>query len=265
MDDNLFNEEVKEEYIVSSLVRGLQILSTFTRARPVLKVSDIAEITGFNQATVFRFVYTLEKLGYLSKDEGTKQYRQSVRMISLGLPAREGIAVLDISLPNMMDLSKAVNESVRLAVLDGSEIVTIGVAEIPERLYFRTRIGERAPALSMALGKVLFAFQPYDSLDSLFSKYDSKGNNGFASVDLEKVREELSQIQKQGYSIQDGELIPGLSSIAAPIFNFNNEIIAAIDISGLSSDILEPRKKELFINELVKNASKISVRLGQVQ
>jgi DNA-binding MarR family transcriptional regulator len=59
------NEEVNENYIVSSLVRGLRILSTFTTKRPSLKVSEIAEINGLDQATVFRFVYTLEKLGYL--------------------------------------------------------------------------------------------------------------------------------------------------------------------------------------------------------
>ena len=59
-DNFVINGDVKENYIVSSLVRGLQILSTFTPKRPALKVSEIAEITGLDQATVFRFVYTLE-------------------------------------------------------------------------------------------------------------------------------------------------------------------------------------------------------------
>jgi IclR family transcriptional regulator, KDG regulon repressor len=265
MDDKkLFAGEVKENYIVSSLVRGMQILSTFTTNRPSLKVSEIAEITGFDQATVFRFVYTLEKMGYLVRHEGTKQYRLSVRMITLALPAREGIAVREVSIPIMTELAQAINESVRLSVLDEEDIVTIAVAEIPDRLYFRTRIGERMPALSTAMGKVLVAFQQTDTLESLFSKYEFKGYNGHTRVDPSAAIEELIEVQKNGFAVQESELIPGLSSIAAPIFDFHNQVVASIDISGLSTEIMESRKLEYFTNELVKRARTISLRLGQV-
>ena len=113
------SDDLKENYIVSSLVRGLKILSTFTVKTPSLKVSEIAEMTGLDQATVFRFVYTLEYLGYLVRDEETKRYHQSVRMLSLSLPAREGIAVREVALPVMFELSEKINETVKLAVLDG--------------------------------------------------------------------------------------------------------------------------------------------------
>ena len=108
-DEKIFNGDVKEEYIVSSLVRGLQILSTFTSEKPSLKVSEIAEINGLDQATAFRFVYTLEKLGYLVRDEETKRYRQSVRMLTIGLPARNGLTVRHVALPMITKLSKTVS------------------------------------------------------------------------------------------------------------------------------------------------------------
>ncbi len=92
-------DEVKENYIVSSLVRGLKILSAFTVKKPALKVSEIAEMTKLDQATVFRFIYTLEHLGYLIRDEDTKRYHQSVRMLTLALPAREGIPVRESPYP----------------------------------------------------------------------------------------------------------------------------------------------------------------------
>ena len=90
---------VNDNYIVSSLVRGFKILSTFTVNRPALKVTEIADITGLDQATVFRFVYTMEKLGYLVRDEETKRYRQSIRLRTLSLPAMHGNVIRDATAP----------------------------------------------------------------------------------------------------------------------------------------------------------------------
>jgi DNA-binding IclR family transcriptional regulator len=263
--ENVFNGEVKDDYIVSSLVRGLRILSTFTIDRPSLKVSEIAEINGLDQATVFRFVYTLEKLGYLIRDEDTKRYRQGVRMLTISLPAREGIAVREIALPLMNELSKATEETIRISVLDGIDTVMIGVVEIPDRIYFRTRIGERLPTYGTALGKVLLAYQPMESWDKIISQFDFSQHTEKTLITPESLRDELLKVRQQGYSIQDGEIIEGLGSIAAPVFNFNNEIVAAIDLSGLSTQIFDKEKNGHFIDEVVKCARRISDRLGQVQ
>ena len=265
MEENIFNGDVKEDYIVSSLVRGLQILSTFTTERPSLKVSEIAEINGLDQATVFRFVYTLEKLGYLVRDEKTKQYRLSVRMLSLSLPARAGLTVRHVALPLMYELSKQVNETVRLAVLDKIETVLIAVAEIPDRIYFRTRIGERAPVYGTALGKVLLAYQPIETWDRIISQLEFIPHTEHTIIDPEFFREELLKVRQQGYATQDGELVFGLGSIAAPIFDYSNEIAAAIDISGLSAQIFDKSKNGYFINETIKFARRISEELGHTR
>ena len=260
--EKLFNDDVKEEYIVSSLVRGLQILSTFTSERPALKVSEIAEINGFDQATVFRFVYTLEKLGYLVRNDDTKQYRQSVRMLTLGLPARAGLAVRHAAVPEMTELSKTLSETVRLAVLDKFEIVNIAVIEFPERMYFRTRIGDRSPAYGAALGKALLAYQPMEIWDQIISQIKFIPHTEQTIVDPELFRAELLKTRQQGYAIQDGELIEGLGSIAAPIFDYDNKIIAAIDVSGLSTQVFNENRNDFCVNETVKSARKISEKLG---
>jgi DNA-binding IclR family transcriptional regulator len=262
MEENIFDEEVKEEYIVSSLVRGLQILSTFSTEKPALKVSEIAEINGLDQATVFRFVYTLEKLGYLVRDEETKRYRQGVRMLTIGLPARDGIVVRHIALPLMLELSKAVNETVRLAVLDKVDTVTIATAEIPDRIYFRTRIGEHSPTYGTALGKVLVAFQPVETWDQIIPRLEFRPFTDQTIVDPQAFREELLKVRRQGYAIQDGEQIAGLGSVAAPVFDFQNKIVAAIDLSGLSMQIFDESKNGFFIEALITCARRISEEMG---
>ena len=260
MTDELKN--AKEDYIVSSLVRGLKILSTFTVKQPSLKVSEIAEITKLDQATVFRFIYTLEKLGYLVRDEGTKRYHQSVRLLSLTLPASESIALREVALPTILELSKTINETVKLAVLDGVEIVFIAYFEVVEKLIFRTPIGHRSPAYCTAMGRVLLAYQPMEEWDRLISMIDFIPRTERTIVDPQRLREELLKVLHQGYAIQDNELTPGLSSIAAPIYDHYGKVIAAINLSGLPIQILHDEKIDYYINELLKRAKIISTNLG---
>lgn len=255
-------DDLKENYIVSSLVRGLKILSTFTIRTPSLKVSEIAEMTGLDQATVFRFVYTLEYLGYLVRDEETKRYHQSVRMLSLSLPAREGIAVREVALPVMFELSEKINETVKLAVLDGVEIVMVALAEVMDKLVYRTPIGHRSASYCTAQGKALLANQPMENWDRLISMIDFVPRTENTIVDPQKFRQELLKVRNQGYSVQDGELIMGLGSLAAPVFDHGGKVVGAINISGLSIQILHEEKVDYYIDELVKSARTISIKLG---
>lgn len=265
MEVNVFDEDVKEDYIVSSLVRGLQILSTFTRERPALKVSEIAEINGLDPATVFRFVYTLEKLGYLVREEETKRYRQSVRMLTIGLPARDGLLVRHVALPLITELSKTVSETIRLAVLDKTEVVNIAVIEFPDRIYYRTRIGDRLPINGTSLGKVLLAYQPVDTWDQIISQLKPAPQTDKTIVDPKLFREELLKVRQQGYAIEDGEHFTGLSSVAAPVFDYHNQITAAIDISGLSAQMFDEGRHEFFVDEVVKCARRISEEMGHTR
>lgn len=255
-------DDVKENYIISSLVRGLQILSVFSISRPELKVSEIAEITGLNQSTVFRFIYTLEQLGYLIRDEDTKKYHQSVRMLTLALAARASIAVREVALPYMFELNKRINESVKVAVLDEVDIVTIATVEAFNKLVHHTLIGQRSPAYCTALGKVLLAYQPFEEWDHLISKIDFTKHTEKTIVDPVKFRDELIHIRRNGYAIQDGEYIPALGSIAAPIFDHGGQVAAAINISGLSLQIVEGENLAPLLTELSITARAISTALG---
>lgn len=265
IQDNLNEDDIKEKYIVSSLVRGLQILSTFTSENPSLKVSEIAEINNMDQATVFRFIYTLEKLGYLVRDDDSKRYRQSVKMLTIGLPARDGLVVRHAAIPFITELNKAVRETVRLAVLNGLDVVNISVAEYSNRLYFRTRIGDRSPAFATSMGKVLLAYQPVEEWDRLISRINFEPFTEETITDPVEFREELMKVRQQGYAIQVNELIHGHSSIAVPIFDYTNKIVAGLDVTGLLAQINDEEKMEFYRTELLSFARKISEEMGHYQ
>jgi IclR family pca regulon transcriptional regulator len=255
------SEPINESYIVSTLVRGMKILSTFTEERPALKVSEIAEITHFDNATVFRFVYTLTQLGYLTLDGDSKRYRQAVRMLNLVLPARAGIPVRQVGVPLILELSRIVNETINLAILDGVEIVIIADAEVSYKLVYPQSIGARSPSYCTALGKVLLAYQPVENWDKLISKIEFIRRTENTIVDPDKFRLELEKVRKQSYATEESELIAGLNSIAVPIFARAARVVGAINISSLSKDTLLKEEKDYFLEELNKTSRSITTQL----
>lgn len=257
-------EPINESYMVSTLVRGMKILSTFTVDRPALKVSEIAEITHFDNATVFRFVYTLTQLGYLTIDEDTKRYRQAVRMLNLVLPARAGIPVRQVGVPLILELSRNVNETITLAILDGVEVVILGAAEVSNKLVYPQNIGARLPAYCTALGKALLAYQPVENWEKLISKIEFVRHAENTIVDPDKFRLELEKIRKQGYATEESELIDGLNSIAVPIFGRAGRVVGAINISSLSKETLLKEGKDYFLEELTKTSHSITTHLNSI-
>ncbi len=71
--------------------RALSILELFSDKRPSLSVSQVAEITGLNRATCYRFCQTLRKLGYL-EELGDRRFRPGLKAVSLAHSALRAVS-----------------------------------------------------------------------------------------------------------------------------------------------------------------------------
>ena len=56
------------KHFVTSLQKGLQVLTCFDRLHSRLTVSDVARLTGSTPASARRSLLTLQDLGYLASD-----------------------------------------------------------------------------------------------------------------------------------------------------------------------------------------------------
>jgi DNA-binding IclR family transcriptional regulator len=108
----------------------------------------------------------------------------------------------------------------------------------------------------------LLACQPDNVLDQLISRIVFAPYTQQTIVDPVRFREEMLVARQCGYATQDGELIPNLGSIAAPIINYHKDVVGAINISGLSMHIFHEEKTAFYIDELIKSAQAVSTTLG---
>ena len=99
-------------YFIESLGRGLSILEVFTEANNSLNLVEIAAAVGLDKSTTFRFVYTLESLGYLERDPESKRYRPGLKVLKLGFTALNSLDIAQLAGPRLKALSTKLGETV---------------------------------------------------------------------------------------------------------------------------------------------------------
>jgi len=215
---------------VQSLARGLAVIRAFDAEHPALTLSDAARRAGLPRAAARRFLHTLETLGYVRSDART--FSLTPRVLELGFSYLSALSLPEIAQPHLERLSREVDESVSAAVLDGPDIVY--VARVPTRriMSVRITIGTRFPAYATSMGRVLLAALPEEQAADLIAAAHPEPLTPRTRTDAAALRAELERVRAQGWALVDGELEPGLRSIAAPVHGRNGAVVAAVNVSA---------------------------------
>ena len=163
----------------------------------------------------------------------------------------------------MLGLRRKTNETVSLYVPSGNERVLIERLESTHFIRVIAQVGEHMPLYAGASGKVFLAFLPPEKREEVFESKHLDRLTSRTIIDIDELRKELVIIRKQGYAISHGERVEGASSVSAPIFNFQNQVIGAISISGPTSRFSEERIADFF-EPLVKATNQISKAMGYI-
>ena len=241
---------------VQSFVRGLDVLRTFSAEAPRQTLAEVATASGLARATARRFLHTLVAIGYAGTDG--REFWLTPRVLEIGFSYLTSQPLVSVARTRLDDLSRSVDESCSLSVLDGTDIVY--VSRVPVRRIMRVDItvGSRFPAWATSMGRVLLAGMNASALDDYFSKVRLEALAPGTLVDEDRLREEVAKVRDQGWCIVDQELEPGLRSVAAPVTDYDGTVVAAVNISTQTSvhDVAELLRT--FLPAVIRTADLIS-------
>ena len=237
-DESSADGEVQDRYFVRALARGLEVLSCFQRDESSLSLAEIAERLGWARNVPFRYLYTLEQLGYIRRDPVTKRYSLTLRVLDFGFQAMAQLGWREIAQPYLDELRDLTGASCHLGVLDGGDVVYVARAASRLMLSSTIQLGSRLPAHATAIGKVLLAAMSDEEIGGWLRHADL---NKYTSTTLSqsKLLAELAEIRKHGYAVSNGEFEEGIRSVSAPVANPRGRAVAAINASGPSSVLSE--------------------------
>lgn len=255
---------LKERYLINSIIRACNILSCFSKEKTHFKVSELARQLQLDRSTTYRLLLSLEKCGFVEKDKKTGEYSLGMAAFEIGNTYLRRMDFIQISKPIMADLALKVRETVHLAVLSDIEIVYVDKVDSPRSLGVMSKIGQRAPVYCTALGKVLLAFQPEDELSRIIGEIKFRSYTQETITSKYKLVKELKEIRKRGYALDHREYEGEVECIAAPIRNHLGDTISALSISGPQRKIDTPLEKQC-VSQVVEAAAMISSKMGYME
>lgn len=259
---NSKNQDVESsQLIIQSLDRGLQLLEFLSQAKEPVGLPELAEMLEVNRSTAHRLLGTLISRSFVSQDPFTKRYSVGLKIIELSRRAIDSYDLRVVCKPFLIELVNETGESANLAILSGNYAVCIDHQTSPSPLAVTNDIGVAFVLYATAIGKAILAFLPDKKKQDLISstKFESFTPRTITSELV--LENNLKEIQKKYYSIDDEERYFGVRCIAAPIFDYRERMIAAVGISGPTTRV-SLDKLESLIRIVKQTAFNISLQMG---
>jgi IclR family KDG regulon transcriptional repressor len=212
----------------ATLGRALDILDLLggdeAAANGGLGVVRIANLLGREKSQVSRALKTLSARGFVDRDPETREYRLGWRFY--GLAARTSRSRVAVFAPTLLrELVANLGETAHLSVLDGVQVLTLLSVPSPRVLQASDWSGLRVPAHCTSAGRALLLDEDREALETRFSGTRTRR-------ELEDLERRLGQARERGYAVVEEEFEPGLVGVAAPVRDFRDFIVAAINVSG---------------------------------
>ncbi|MBL1435021.1 MAG: IclR family transcriptional regulator [Rhodobacteraceae bacterium] len=245
---------------LSSVTTAIHLLKTFTETDTELGISELAKRLGVAKSTVHRLASALLDEGLLQQNAANGRYYLGIALFSLGSLVRSRLDVAGESKYLLNKLRDSSTENARLAVLERQQVVFLHDFESNQTLRLKSGTGQIRPAYCTAEGLCLLSGLHEKELIEFF-KLPREARTSKTVTDEDKIRHRIMQIKRRGYSTEDEECEKGTRCIAAPIYNAEGRIIAAVGIAGPRVRIRKSQFSKIAPT-VIETADLISERMG---
>jgi IclR family transcriptional regulator, acetate operon repressor len=234
--------------------RTARLLALVLEAPP-RTIADLSEATGATGAELETALAALERHGLVQWDSGRTEVHPGPLPLRY---SRSELAQEDLiarAAPAMRRLADESGESVTLMVPTPSGTEAIAQEEGRHLLGTTSWIGRDVPDHASGAGKVFLAFGVAEIPARL------ERLTAHTIVDRTRLERELKIVGERGYATVVDELEPGLSVVAAPVFDAGGGVVAALAVSGPTAR-LNAHRLSLLGGVAVEQAHAVSVRMG---
>lgn len=241
---------------VNSLEIGLRLAGVLAQTGLPEALKDLAAKAGMPPAKAHRYLVSLIRAGLAEQDFESGRYRLGPLALELGLGALRGLDVLKLGGEAVAELRTATDETVMLCIWGNRGPVVVRWEESTRPVATNVRAGWVMPLANSATGRLFAAYLPQSATAPLLKEeFDRmpQARAGYPAL--------LRDIRARGLSRVEGDLLRGVSGIAAPVFGRAGAIVAALTLVGIQGTIDIGWKGDMA-RALKQAAERLSRRLG---
>ena len=253
----------REQQGIQSIEVGARILQALARTSRPQMLRDLAAEAQMPPAKAHRYLVSFARMGLVEQQAETGLYDLGSFALELGLSALARLEPVTLAAPALSELREKTGQTVALAVWanHGPTIVRWLGADTPVSASLRT--GAVMPLTRSATGQTFLAFLPAETTTSWVKKeLADNARQGLTPTGRDEVEQLITQVRRRGFA-RTSEFIPGISGMAAPVFDHTGTLALALIALGYSKPF--EARAEVIATALRDQAGKLSLRLGASQ
>jgi IclR family acetate operon transcriptional repressor len=210
------------------MVKAFAVVEAILRENRPLALPELAELLGRPKQTVHRTVRQLEEHGFLAREPGRNRYGIGPRLSAVAGDVLEWCARYTPRHAALTRLVAEVGETCNIGVIDGDMVKYLDRVESDFPLRAQLHPGSRVPLYATGLGKLLLAHLVSRTRKRILESLALKPFTERTITDRAALEDELAEIRRRGYSVNNQELNDGIISVAVPIKNGGGRVIAGL-------------------------------------
>lgn len=255
----------KKSHLNKSASRTIEILEYLSTCQYAPNLTEISQSLDIPKSSCFEIIQTLVNFqAIMVADEFQKTYRVGIKIFQIGSSILSQSDLYSAARSKINELSKELNETVYLAIQKHGKIIYIDKVEGNQAIRATCAIGSTNYMHVTGLGKALLACYTQEKLEEIIEEHSLIAKTKFSITDKDVLMSDLAEIKKRGYAIDYKESMELVRCVAAPIFDADNNPVAAISITTLADHIDDEYFTKLG-KEIVETALKISKSIGYLK
>ncbi len=256
------NDEVDGKHGVQSLEIGMGILRAMVNGQRSMMLKEIAAAADMPASKAHRYLVSLIRAGLVEQDPMSSRYDLGPFALNIGLVALDRLDRVRLGLNVIAEMRDEINQTTALAVW-GDKGPVIVRWERPRRpITVNVITGTVLDMLSSATGRIFAAWMPKKIVAPLLAA-EMKAADVPAELRTKAgIEAMLAEVRRLGFADTHGfHRVPGVEAVAAPVFNFKNEITMAVLVVGVQG-MFDTSAEGEVVSCLKRHADPLSLRLG---
>lgn len=238
---------------IQSVEVGGQLLRALAHQGRPMALKDLAREAGMSAAKAHPYLVSFGKLGLIEQDAQSGRYGLGPLAMQLGLISLQQYDPVRLATPLIGELARTLGHTVGVAVWGNRGPTMVRIEEAPSAVHVNMRHGTVMSLRGTASGLLFCAYLPREQVLPMLAAEGS----GFDVA----LKAQLAQVRKQGLAQAVDASVPGISAMAAPVFDVSNGLVMSLTAIGPSA-IFDTRVDGELAKVLRRSATELSRQLG---
>jgi len=212
--------------------KTLRLLDLLAANPAGVTAAEAARVTGLTGNLVFRLLKTFVAMGFAIQHPDSKVYRLSSRLLDLSGPKFGDRSLVVCAHDALRRLRDASGETAQLMIESGGKGLVLEQVRGLHALQVSGSVGMRVPLYSCAPGKAILAWWTQDQRIDWFRGRTLKRFTPTTLANRSELVADLEAAKDMGYTVDRGEGIEGIHCVAAPVFDADGVVVAAVTVMG---------------------------------